>query len=202
MTCQECGAVLVASSSLRVRCAACRNDLRAGRLRLRDQIRQNRALRAKVHEQAERSRCLNLRIAVQLARIRRGLAEPTRALKILVVDDEPAVLDSIRLLLEDPAARVLTARDGQEALVLAERHLPDLVLTDLRMPRLDGWELVRRLRWSPRTRLIVIIAMSAFVPPQDEVRLHEAGFDGWLPKPFHPDELRGFLAAARRRLIA
>lgn len=206
MSCQEFGGAVDAGGGPRVLCAVCQAELRATRLGLRDEVLKNRlknrALRAKVQEQTERWRRLRLGLSAQLAQMRSGRTAETRSLTVLVVDDEPTVRDSIRLLLEDFAARVLTARDGEEALALAEWRVPDLILTDLRMPRVDGWELVRRLRRSPRTKLAFVIAVSAYVAEHEAERLREAGFDGWLSKPFHPDELLALLATAQRRLIA
>jgi CheY-like chemotaxis protein len=201
MQCEECGGTRGASG-VRSLCATCRAELHTQRAELREQIRKIRALRAAVSEQTERSRTLNLRLALLVARMRSGLDWRQRPLIILVVDDDPAVRDSIRLLLEDLSAQVRTARDGEQALAVAQEAKPDLILTDLRMPGVDGWELVRRLRRLPSTRPTLVVAVSAYVSEEDAARLQAVGFDGWLAKPFHLDELRDVLATARRRMIA
>lgn len=179
-------------------CATRRAELRTGRDRLLRQLRRLRKLQAAVRVQTQRSRALQVRLEDQFARIRARLLRPERPFTILVVDDEPAVRDSLRLLLEDLGARVLTARDGEEGLALAEAARPHVVLTDLRMPRLDGWELLKRLRRSARLGSTPVIAMSAYVTDQETERLRAAGFDGCLAKPFHPDELVTVLRTVRR----
>ena len=107
---------------------------------------------------------------------------------ILVVDDEPGIVEFLRFALEDNGYRVNTARDGIDALAQVSRELPDVVLTDLMMPRLDGWEFCRRLRSEAETRNVPLIGMSA-------VEARQAPLDVFLRKPFELDDL---LDAIRR----
>jgi len=105
---------------------------------------------------------------------------------VLVVDDEPGIIEFLRFALEDNGYRVATARDGSEALREIGRERPDFVVTDLMMPRLDGWELCRTLRHQDATRSMPIVGMSAIEP-------HGALLDAFLRKPFELDELLGTL---------
>lgn len=106
---------------------------------------------------------------------------PPRPL-ILVVDDEPGIVDFLRFALEDHGYRVHTAHDGAEALAGIHEERPDFVVTDLMMPRLDGWELCAAIRGAAETRGVPIIGMSAVDP-------RAAPFDVFLRKPFELDDL-------------
>jgi two-component system chemotaxis response regulator CheY len=122
-----------------------------------------------------------------------------RELTILVVDDDELVRDSTRLLLEEAGARVLIARYGAEALEALATHSPDLILSDLLMPRMDGYQLVERIRSDPARADVPIIALSATASPTDQERIRRAGFDGHVVKPFDYATLaEGFKKAMRR----
>ncbi len=119
-------------------------------------------------------------------------AEPPRRLDgvtILVVDDHPDSLDAMGLMLGSLGARVLVAADGTRALEILGRERPDLVLTDLRMPTMDGFELARRLRVDPRTARTRVVALTGLDDEADYLRTLEAGFDGHLTKPVEYDTL-------------
>jgi CheY-like chemotaxis protein len=118
---------------------------------------------------------------------------------VLIVDDDEFVRDSIRLLLEDLGARVLRAHDGASALDVLGSDTPDLILSDLVMPRMDGYQLVERLRRDPARATLSVVAVSAFANPADHDRTREAGFDGHLGKPFSFAGLRRVLTAVMRR---
>jgi CheY-like chemotaxis protein len=107
---------------------------------------------------------------------------PDSSSLVLVVDDEPGIVEFLRFALEDRGYRVSTARDGVEALRALARETPDYIVTDLMMPRLDGWELCRRLRGDSATRAVPVIGMSAVDPRQAPV-------DAFLRKPFELDAL-------------
>jgi CheY-like chemotaxis protein len=121
---------------------------------------------------------------------RRRAAEPPL---VLVVDDEPGIVEFLRYALEDSGYRVAIARDGLDALSQIAQQRPDFVLTDLMMPRLDGWELCRRLRADETMRNVPILAMSA-------VSSRGIDADAFLAKPFEMDDLLDTLrrCAARR----
>jgi two-component system, chemotaxis family, sensor kinase CheA len=109
------------------------------------------------------------------------------------------VRDSTRLLLEDAGAHVLVARDGAEALKELATHTPDLILSDLLMPRMDGYQLVELIRADPARADVPIIAVSATASPADRERIRRAGFDGHVVKPFDYATLsEGFRKAMRR----
>lgn len=110
---------------------------------------------------------------------------------IVIADDYPSNLLLFRELLEAEGHGVVTAKDGVEALQLVRQHLPDLVLSDCMMPELDGFELCRLVRQSPRTRLIPVILMTASDDEGVRLRGIEAGADDFLHKPVRVRELAG-----------
>ena len=105
---------------------------------------------------------------------------------ILVADDEPSIVDLVRFTLEDADVRVVEASDGAEALVLARRIKPDLILLDVQMPRLDGLEVCRQLRREPAFASARIILLTAASQDADRARGLDAGADEYLTKPFSP----------------
>jgi CheY-like chemotaxis protein len=185
-------------------CPECQAPARRLLRRLHQEVDRLRELRDASRRQLARLERIQHRLAQSLERARHLLERPVarRPLTVLVVDDEPHVQEALRLFLEALGSRVVVAGDGEAGLAAATRESPDLVLTDLRMPRLDGWELVRRLRATPDLAATPIVAVSAFVTPHDAGALEQAGFDGWLEKPFEPEALFRVLDQARRRLSA
>jgi putative two-component system response regulator len=109
--------------------------------------------------------------------------------KILVVDDNPANLTLLQATLEGQGFRLLAARDGTSALAVAAQTSPDLVLLDIRMPEMDGYEVCRRLKSDPQTSEIPVIFLSALERTQDKVRGLELGAVDYITKPFQPEEL-------------
>ncbi|MCP4693464.1 MAG: response regulator, partial [Desulfobacterales bacterium] len=103
--------------------------------------------------------------------------------KILVVDDVESNRDLIRELLSSVNLDVLTAENGQEAVLLAREYQPDLIIMDIRMPVMDGYEAVRRIKGSPRTSGTPVIALTASAKAGDKEKRIEAGFDNCLTKP-------------------
>ncbi len=115
---------------------------------------------------------------------------------ILVVDDERNIVELVKLYLEKDGFAVVAARDGREALSLAERHDPDLVVLDLMLPELDGWEVTRELRRRGDTPIIMLTARGDDV---DRIVGLELGADDYLVKPFNPRELVARVRAVLRR---
>ena len=115
---------------------------------------------------------------------------------ILVVDDEPAIARLVRATLERDGYAVIAAERGEAALDLAERERPDLVVLDVMMPGIDGYETLRRLRARAQTPVIMLTARAG-----DADKLHgfQSGADDYLTKPFNPDELSARVAAVLRR---
>ncbi|RME38670.1 MAG: response regulator [Thermoflexia bacterium] len=109
--------------------------------------------------------------------------------KILVVEDDPESLKLIGLMLHTRGYQVLPARNGPQALQKAVTEAPDLVLMDVMMPGMDGYEVARRLRADPRTAHLPIIMLTARGQVTDKVAGFEAGADEYLVKPVHPAEL-------------
>lgn len=105
---------------------------------------------------------------------------------ILVVDDEPPILELVRFTLEDEQIRVLEADDGVKALETALAARPDLILLDVQMPRLDGLEVCRRLRADASLAGTRIVMLTAAGQEADRARGLAAGADEYLTKPFSP----------------
>ena len=119
---------------------------------------------------------------------------------VLAVDDEPDALSLIRRLLEDCHARVLTANSAAEALALIENGPPDVLLSDIGMPEVDGYELIRRIRASEPSRRLPAVAMTAYARSEDQVRALNAGYQAHLAKPLQPGELIDTVALLAGRL--
>ena len=114
--------------------------------------------------------------------------------RILVVDEVELNVDLLVQLLEDEF-EVLVATDGKSAISMAEQERPDLILMDLSLPVIDGWEATRRIKANQQLKNIPIIALTARTMKGDEDRAMASGCDGWLVKPLNEDLL--FEALAR-----
>jgi DNA-binding response OmpR family regulator len=115
---------------------------------------------------------------------------------ILVVDDDPSIRKFVRANLEARDYSVLLAADGDEALQIVEKDLPDLIILDIMMPKIDGFEVCRQIReWSK----IPIIMLSARENETDKVRCLDCGADDYLTKPFSLRELLSRINAVLRR---
>ena len=122
-------------------------------------------------------------------------AKPT----VLVVEDEAALVTLLRYNLEREGFAVAEARDGEEALLLAREHKPDLVLLDWMLPHISGIEVCRQLRRLPDTRSVPIVMLTARGEDADKVRGLDSGADDYVTKPFSPSELVARLRAHLRR---
>lgn len=109
--------------------------------------------------------------------------------KVLVVDDEPVIAQMLTDRFQELYVNVLRARNGVEALEMAWEHVPDLILLDVMMPKIDGFEVAKILKENPRTAGIPIIFLTALSEVKDEVRGLQVGADDFITKPFHFDEL-------------
>jgi two-component system KDP operon response regulator KdpE len=122
-----------------------------------------------------------------------------RRIKILVVDDEPAIQKLLRANLEINDYVTFTAGDGLEAIKIVEREAPDLLVLDIMMPKMDGFETCQRIReWSQ----VPIIMLSCRINEQDKVKCLELGADDYLTKPFGVSELTARIKAVLRRTMA
>jgi DNA-binding response OmpR family regulator len=109
---------------------------------------------------------------------------------IVCVEDEPEMIDLIRLILGRKGFEVLGAAGGTEGLELIQAEQPDLVLLDLMMPDMDGWEVYQQLKASEKTRSIPVIVVTARAQSIDKVLgLHIAKVDDYIAKPFSPQDL-------------
>jgi len=119
--------------------------------------------------------------------------------RILVVDDDRDICRSIEVVLRLEGYDVRIAHEGEEALEQATRVQPDLVLLDMMMPGIDGYEVTKRLRHDPRTATASIIMLTARALPADKVLGLTAGCDDYIVKPFDPSELVARVQSALRR---
>lgn len=115
---------------------------------------------------------------------------------ILVADDEAAIRDLVRLYLEKEAYRVVTVADGAEALVQVRSERPALLILDLMMPQMDGWEVCRRVRAESNMPILMLTARDQDI---DKIVGLEMGADDYLIKPFNPRELVARVRAILRR---
>ncbi len=113
--------------------------------------------------------------------------------KILIVDDEKLILISTKIVLESVGYDVLTAAAGEEGIDLACRELPALILLDIMMPGIDGWETLSRLKANAATREIPVIIFTAREHSRGKQLAREMGAADYFPKPFEPDELIGIV---------
>jgi CheY-like chemotaxis protein len=113
---------------------------------------------------------------------------------ILIIEDFDDARDMYREYLEFSGFRVETARDGREGIEKARATRPDLVLMDLSLPGIDGWEATRTLKQDPATKDLLIIALSAHALAAEGQRARDAGCDGFIAKPCLPPDLVGEVA--------
>ena len=113
--------------------------------------------------------------------------------KILAVDDEKHIVRLVQVNLERAGYTVVTANDGKEALQQVEAENPDLVVLDVMMPYMDGFEVLQNLRRNPATRDIPVIMLTAKAQDADVFKGWQSGVDCYLTKPFNPMELLSFV---------
>lgn len=117
---------------------------------------------------------------------------------ILVVDDDLATLKLVGLVLDQEGYDVVAARSGEEGLERARLQNPDLILLDVMMRGIDGYEVVQRLRADPATAQVPILMLTAKSDLDDQMTGFEVGADDYLTKPFHRDELVSRVASVLR----
>ena len=117
--------------------------------------------------------------------------------RILVVEDQEDNRRILRDLLTSVGYDIIEAINGEEGVTMAERHRPDLILMDIQLPGLDGYEATRRIKANPMLRQIPIIAVTSYALSGDDVKAFDAGCDGYVSKPFSP---RALLAKIREFL--
>lgn len=120
--------------------------------------------------------------------------------QLLVVDDDPGLLLAVSETLRAEGYEVQTARRGSEAMVRVAEALPDLIISDIRMPGMDGYALVRNLRASPRSRLVPIIFLTAKDETADRIAGFRSGVDAYVTKPFETEELVAIVKSILERV--
>jgi len=118
------------------------------------------------------------------------MADTERKYKIVCIEDEPEMIDLVKLILERENFEVIGAMGGKEGIALIHQEKPDLILLDLMMPEMDGWEVYRQVRADYRTKDIPVIVVTAKAQSIDKVLgLHVAKVEGYVTKPFSPQDL-------------
>jgi DNA-binding response OmpR family regulator len=112
-----------------------------------------------------------------------------KKVRILAIDDEIKALELFKLTLEASDFDVLIAANGEDGLNIALQQEPDLVLLDIRMPKLDGWEVCKRLKAISATQNIPVVFLTAFSSQKDRDRAMNLGVRAYLTKPIDPDSL-------------
>ena len=126
-----------------------------------------------------------------------------RTWKILVVDDEPDNLAVVVDVLEFYGVTVKAAKDGQEALEILHDFTPTLILLDLSMPKMDGWEMLKHVKSQPTLQIVPVVALTAHAMSDDKRRVLAAGFDGYLKKPINVVTLiKDLRASLEREIVA
>ncbi len=109
--------------------------------------------------------------------------------RILMVEDTEDNRQIIRDLMESVGYNLIEAGDGAEGVAMAAEHKPDLILMDIQLPVLDGYETTRRIKADPALRHIPVIAVTSYALSGDEAKTRAAGCDGYVAKPFSPRQL-------------
>jgi DNA-binding NarL/FixJ family response regulator len=109
--------------------------------------------------------------------------------QVLLVDDEPGLREAVQAYLEDSGFGVDVAGNAQEGWQLLQQRLPDLVISDVMMPQVDGYQFLKQMREDPRFKSLPVVFLTARGMTSDRIQGYQAGCDAYLPKPFDPDEL-------------
>lgn len=135
-----------------------------------------------------------------------GIGEMTMSTSILVIEDDLTNLELIAYLLNQFGYNVLTAENGERGLEICEEKKPDLIICDIRLPRMDGYEVVRQLKEDTHLNKIPVIAITAYAMAGDKDKILSKGFDGYIPKPISPelfiDQIEAFLKPEQRMTIS
>lgn len=128
--------------------------------------------------------------------------DATVARTILYIEDDPEMIDLVRLILKPRGYNVIGAQGGREGLDSLNTHIPDLVLLDLMMPDVDGWDVYQQIRGNPLTHNLPVVIVTAKSQTIDKVLgLHIAGVDDYICKPFHPQELSDSIERLLKRTV-
>jgi DNA-binding NarL/FixJ family response regulator len=108
---------------------------------------------------------------------------------LLLVDDEPGLREAVQAYLEESDFTVKTAGTAQSAWEILDNYVPDLVITDIMMPQVDGYKFLKQLREDPRFRKLPVVFLTARGMTKDRIQGYDAGCNAYLSKPFDPEEL-------------
>jgi two-component system chemotaxis response regulator CheY len=108
---------------------------------------------------------------------------------ILTVDDSRTMRDMLRIALAGAGFQVVQAEDGVHGLEVLDGNIPDVIITDINMPRMDGYGFIEGVRAHPVHRAIPILVLSTESSPEKKMRARQAGATGWIVKPFNPEKL-------------
>lgn len=111
------------------------------------------------------------------------------SMKILTIDDSRTMRDMLRLALTSAGFEVVQAVDGMDGLETLERESPDLIITDINMPKMDGFGFIEGARRTDRFRIVPILVLTTESDPDKKQRARTAGATGWIVKPFDPTKL-------------
>ncbi len=111
------------------------------------------------------------------------------AKKILIVDDEPDVIKMLGTRLQANGYEIVSAQDGIQAVSVAHKEKPDMIILDIKMPAQDGYTVYENLKMAASTNLIPIIFLTALPPEDVEKRVQELGADGYISKPFETEDI-------------
>ncbi|HAA30424.1 MAG TPA: DNA-binding response regulator [Cyanobacteria bacterium UBA8553] len=109
--------------------------------------------------------------------------------QLLLVDDEPGVRESVKEYLQDSGFDVQVASNATDAWQMLQQKTPDLVISDIMMPKVDGYQFLKQLREDPRFKTLPVIFLTARGMTSDRIQGYQSGVDAYLSKPFDPDEL-------------
>jgi len=123
------------------------------------------------------------------------MTQDAESLSVLVVEDNPLNAKLTRLVLQQDGCRVETAPNAAQALEVLSRFRPRVILMDLQLPGMDGFELTRQIKGDPALSGILVIALTAYAMKGDEQRAFAAGCDGYIPKPIETRTLMGRILA-------
>jgi CheY-like chemotaxis protein len=126
--------------------------------------------------------------------------EPLNDYKVLIVDDEPDIVLLLKVIIESVGCRIITADSGKSALALIRESPPDLIISDVMMPDMDGYQLHQTLKSDPEWRLIPVIFLTARVQQQEKLQALTMGIDDYWTKPFDAAEIRVRVQSILRRL--
>ncbi|AFZ28623.1 two component transcriptional regulator, LuxR family [Gloeocapsa sp. PCC 7428] len=109
--------------------------------------------------------------------------------QLLLVDDEPGLREAVKDYLQESGFTVQVASNAQEGWELLQQTTPDLVISDIMMPQVDGYQFLKQMRDDPRFQTLPVVFLTAKGMTTDRIQGYQAGVDAYLPKPFDPDEL-------------